>query len=132
LGAALDAHSLLTARVDCGEWIFYRPLFGWRVVISWHSSSMFRHEFGQFDFLFNSTGQNEETTMPLYEIAIIQQPTKKETEDGIGAEKLLYGPTSILARDEQTALMTAMIGENAPKGLDLNRVSVLIRPFADA
>ena len=36
--------------------------------------------------------------MPLFEVAILQQPTKKEAEDG-HQEKLLFGPQAVVARD---------------------------------
>lgn len=67
--------------------------------------------------------------MPLFEVAIIQTPTKKEIEEGTGAEKLLFGPEFALARDAQTAAITAIMSK-APAGLDMNRAQVLVRPFA--
>lgn len=69
--------------------------------------------------------------MPLFEIAIIQKPTKKEIEEGTGTEKLLFGPTSVLARDGQAAAIVAVTGANAPKDLDMTRSEVLVRPFAE-
>ena len=67
--------------------------------------------------------------MPLYEIAIIQKPTKKEAEEG-GIEKLLFGPKAVVARDEQAAAVGAVAGNGAlPPETDLNRIDVLIRPF---
>jgi hypothetical protein len=68
--------------------------------------------------------------MPLFEIAIIQNQTKKEAEDGTGGEKLLYGPKFFLAKDGATAALAAMMGADAPKDIDLNRAQVLVRPFA--
>lgn len=68
--------------------------------------------------------------MPLFEVAIIQQPTKKEVEEGTGQEKLLFGPTAVLAKDSQSALILAVIGPDAVQGLDMNRAQVIIRPFA--
>lgn len=68
--------------------------------------------------------------MPLFEIAIIQQPTKKEQEEGTGQEKLLFGPKAVLARDGQTAAITAVTGADAPQGIDMGRAQVLVRPFA--
>lgn len=67
--------------------------------------------------------------MPLFEIAIIQKPTKKEIEEGTGTEKLLFGPKPVLARDAQTAGIAAVTGPDAPTGLDMNRAELLIRPF---
>lgn len=68
--------------------------------------------------------------MPLFEIAIIQKPTAKELQEGTGSEKLLFGPKPVLARDSQTAAMSAMMGSDAPQGLDLSRAEVIVRPFA--
>jgi hypothetical protein len=68
--------------------------------------------------------------MPLFEVAIIQKPTKKEAEDGTGVEKLLFGPAAVVARDGQSAAITAVTGPNAPQGLDMTRAEVLVRPFA--
>lgn len=68
--------------------------------------------------------------MPLFEVAIIQKPTKKELEEGTGKETLLFGPEAVLARDNQSAAITAVTGDKAPKGLDMARAEVLVRPFA--
>lgn len=68
--------------------------------------------------------------MPLFEVAIVQQPTKKEVEEGTGQEVLLFGPKAVLARDSQTAAIAAVTGGDAPKALDMTRAQVLVRPFA--
>jgi hypothetical protein len=67
--------------------------------------------------------------MPLFEIAILQKPTKKEAEEG-ATEKLIFGPKSVIARDEQAAGFAALMGSEVPRDLDMNRAEVLIRPFA--
>lgn len=68
--------------------------------------------------------------MPLFEVAIIQQPTKKEAEEGTGKEQLLFGPKAVLARDAQTAAIAAVTGEGAPTGIDMGRAQVFVRPFS--
>lgn len=70
--------------------------------------------------------------MPLFEIAILQQPTKKEIEEGTGNEKLIFGPTSVLARDKDSAALNALLDNEGaiPKNVDRQRIQVLIRPFA--
>jgi hypothetical protein len=68
--------------------------------------------------------------MPLFEVAIIQQPTKKELEDGTGAEKLLFGPKAVLAKDNQTAAITAILAESQTVVIDMARSQVIVRPFA--
>lgn len=68
--------------------------------------------------------------MPLFEVAIIAKPTKKEVEEGTGAEKLVFGPQAVIARDQQTAAIAAVTGPGAPTGIDMSRAEVLVRPFA--
>ena len=68
--------------------------------------------------------------MPLFEVAIISKPTKKEVEEGTGAEKLVFGPAAVIARDQQTAAIVAVTGPNTPAGVDMSRAEVLVRPFA--
>lgn len=66
--------------------------------------------------------------MPLFEVAILEKPTKKELEDG-ASEKLVFGPKAVVARDGQAAAIAAVMGEGAPKGIDMSRAEVLVRPF---
>jgi len=68
--------------------------------------------------------------MPLFEIAIIQKPTKKEIEEGTGEEVLLFGPKPVTGRDAQVAAIKAVTGKDAPVDIDMNRAEVLVRPFA--
>lgn len=65
--------------------------------------------------------------MPLYEVAILEKPTKKQEEDG-ATEKLVFGPKAVVARDPQAAAIGAVSGE--AQNFDLNRVEVIVRPFA--
>jgi hypothetical protein len=67
--------------------------------------------------------------MPLFEVAIIQKPTKKELDEGTGKETLLFGPKPVMARDGQSAAVAAVMGEGAPTGVDMTRAEVLVRPF---
>ncbi len=66
--------------------------------------------------------------MPLYEVAILERPTKKESEEG-AVEKLVFGPKAVVARDPQSAAIAAVMGGEAPK-VDMQRAEVLVRPFA--
>lgn len=68
--------------------------------------------------------------MPLFEVAIIQKPTKKELEEGTAIEKLVFGPEPVIARDGQSAAITAVTGPKAPVGLDMTRAEVIVRPFS--
>jgi hypothetical protein len=67
--------------------------------------------------------------MPLFEVAIIQRPTKKEVDEGTGIETLLFGPSPVVARDEQSAAIAAVTGPNKPATLDMSRAEVIVRPF---
>lgn len=71
--------------------------------------------------------------MPLFEVAILTKPTKKEAEDG-AQEKLVFGPKAVIARDIQSAGIAAILSETPknPDGtaIDMSRAEVLVRPFA--
>jgi hypothetical protein len=66
--------------------------------------------------------------MPLFEVAIIERPTKKDAEDG-AQEKLVFGPKAVIARDGGSAGIAAVLGSDAPVGIDMTRADVLVRPF---
>lgn len=66
--------------------------------------------------------------MPLYEVALIERPTKKEQEDG-KSEKLILPPTPVLAKDDRSAGFQAVIEHKDKIAVDLQRVEVLVRPF---
>ena len=66
--------------------------------------------------------------MPLFEVAILEQPTKKEAEEG-SVEKLVFGPKAVIAKDTQSAAIAAVMdGEKIT--VDRTRMTVLVRPFA--
>lgn len=69
--------------------------------------------------------------MPLYEVAILEQPTKKEREEG-AFERLVFGPTAVIARDPQSAAIAAVTGAGAPTINDASRLEVLVRPFTSS
>ena len=64
----------------------------------------------------------------LFEVAILENPTKKEAEEG-GVEKLVLAPKTVLAKDSQTAAIKATQGTDLGT-VDFNRMVVLVRPFA--
>lgn len=66
--------------------------------------------------------------MPLFEVAIIEKPTKKEDEEG-KTEKLIYGPKAVVARDGQYAAISAVMDGDVPKEVIKERMEVLVRPF---
>jgi len=65
--------------------------------------------------------------MPLFEVAILERPTKKEAEEG-ASERLVFGPKAIIAADGQSAAIAAVMGETIDA--DRSRMVVLTRPFA--
>lgn len=67
--------------------------------------------------------------MPLFEVAIIEQPTKREREEG-KSETLAFGPKPVIARDQQSAAIAAIMEGGVPPSLDRSRMEVLVRPFA--
>jgi hypothetical protein len=66
--------------------------------------------------------------MPLFEVAIIEEPTKKEAEDG-ATEKLVFGPKAIMARDQQSAGIAAVLDTKNALSINKDKMKVLVRPF---
>lgn len=67
--------------------------------------------------------------MPLFEIAIIEIPTKKEVEEDGAKEKLIMPPTFVMAPSaDQAALNLAMDGK-IPSDTNRDKMKVLVRPF---
>jgi hypothetical protein len=67
--------------------------------------------------------------MPLFEVAILENPTKKAHEEGTG-QKLIFGPKPIVARDQQSAAIVAVMDNEIDSKVDRARLEVLVRPFA--
>ncbi len=65
----------------------------------------------------------------LFEVAVVKQPTKKDAEENGAMEELVYGPAWVVAKDQQAAGLKALRAD-AAKDIDVDRVQVLIRPFA--
>ena len=68
----------------------------------------------------------------LYEVAILEKPTKKEVEDEGKAERLVFGPKCVVANDPQSAAIAAVLDGNNGEKIDVDRarMTVLVRPFA--
>lgn len=66
----------------------------------------------------------------LYEVAIIEMPTKKEAENGKG-ETLILAPTPVVAKDDKTAAIIASQKVDL-KDKEANRLEVFVRPFVKA
>ena len=67
--------------------------------------------------------------MPLFEVAILERPTKKEAEDG-ASEKLIFGPKAVIARDQQSAAIAAVMDGGVAPDANRARMEVMVRPFA--
>jgi hypothetical protein len=68
--------------------------------------------------------------MALFEVAILEKPTKKEAEEG-AVERLVFGPKAVVARDAQAAGIAAVLGDDGHRPVfDVGRAEVLVRPFA--
>ena len=65
----------------------------------------------------------------LYEVAMIEQPTKKDKEEG-ASEKLILKPTAVIANDDKQAAIAAVMQHKDDIGaLDMSRLQVIVRPF---
>lgn len=65
----------------------------------------------------------------LYEVALIEKPTSKEREEG-KVEKLILAPTAVIAQDDKSAGVQAVMQNKDKIQGDLSRIEVLVRPFA--
>jgi len=67
--------------------------------------------------------------MPLFEVAILEKPTKKQIEEEGATDKLVFGPKAVVANDQQSAAIAAVLdGEKI--SVDRSRMTVIVRPFA--
>ena len=64
----------------------------------------------------------------LYLVALVRKPNKKEQDEG-KQEELILGPTPVIASDDKSAGVLAVIKnkDNIQGGLE--NVEVLVRPF---
>ena len=67
--------------------------------------------------------------MPLFEVAILEKPTKKEIEEG-KSERIVMMPTSVIAGDSQSAAVIAAMEAKNLSDIDKSRMEILVRPFA--
>ncbi|MES9830346.1 MAG: hypothetical protein ABW201_18985 [Candidatus Thiodiazotropha sp.] len=67
--------------------------------------------------------------MPLFDVAILERPTKKEAEEG-QRERIVLGSVSVVAADEQSAAISAVMDSTEKEiKVDRARMVVLARPF---
>jgi hypothetical protein len=67
----------------------------------------------------------------LFEVALVRQPTKKEQEDG-KLEELIMAPTCVVARDDKSASVQAVMANKDKISGDISNVTVLVRPLIEA
>ena len=67
--------------------------------------------------------------MPLFEVAIMETPTKKDAEEG-KTERLVFGPKAVVARDSQSAAIAAVMDGGMASDVDRTRMNVIVRPFS--
>lgn len=65
--------------------------------------------------------------MALYIVALIRKPTKKQEEEG-ALESLIMEPTYVIAKDDKSAAVQAVMKNKTDLG-DMNNVEVIVRPF---
>lgn len=65
--------------------------------------------------------------MPIFEVLILERPTKKQEKDG-KLERIVLKPTTVVALDEQSAGYSVVM-DNTDLKFDKKRMQVLIRPF---
>lgn len=66
--------------------------------------------------------------MPLFEVAIVEEPTKKERDEEGKQERLVYfTPKPLAAKDSHDASINAFLDCKDP--VDKQRMKVYVRPF---
>lgn len=69
----------------------------------------------------------------LFEVAIVENPTKKDAEDNGAMEKLILPPQFVVAKSTEQAAISAIMGNmDQLKDVDKNRMIVHVRPFTEA
>ena len=66
--------------------------------------------------------------MPLFEVALVEEPTKKEREEEGKQDRLVYfTPNPIVAKDSHEASIDAYM--SCPEEVEKDRLKVFVRPF---
>lgn len=65
----------------------------------------------------------------IYLVAVLEIPTKKESEESGTLPKLVLEPTAVVARDDKDAALKVAMGNTKLQGLDKDRLEVVVRPF---
>jgi ribosomal protein L7/L12 len=65
----------------------------------------------------------------LYWVAVVEEPTKKQKEEDGKEETIIMQPKITSAKDDKMAAIKIVREAEELKGMDLNRVQVIVRPF---
>ena len=66
----------------------------------------------------------------LFEVALIELPKPKEVEESGALEKIIMAPTPVVAKDEASAGVIAVLDNKDKIECEMTRLQVLVRPFA--
>ena len=66
--------------------------------------------------------------MPLFQVVILEKPKPSEAKHG-ALEKLILGPVSVVASDDQAAAYSVVM-DNPNLKINRGRMQVIARPFA--
>lgn len=67
--------------------------------------------------------------MPLYDVAVMQLPTKAEADTGVQS-KLILGPKTISAKDSNTAIYLAGSDLELPEGVNRDLLEIKARSWS--
>ena len=65
--------------------------------------------------------------MPLFEVALVEEPTKKEREEGKQDRLVYFTPQPIVAKDSHEASIGAYMA--CEEKVEKERLKVCVRPF---
>lgn len=65
----------------------------------------------------------------LYWVCAVIEPTKKQREEDAKQEEIVVQPKIVVAKDDKEAAIKVVMEATELKGKDMNRVSVVVRPF---
>lgn len=65
----------------------------------------------------------------LYWVVAVFEPTKKDQEELSKLEEIVFQPKIVVAKDDRAAAIKVVMEATELKGKDMNRISVIVRPF---
>ena len=68
--------------------------------------------------------------MPLFDVAVIEHAKPAKDDEDQELERLVFGPKTVVATDEQNAAINLMLDKGDEfKDINRSRMEVLVRPF---